>query len=206
MSQVNRDVFGGKRWELPPLILHPFSDQTGPDKLLESSRASLILNGVLPSDEGDRDELTRRLLEGRFCEIRMLYFVGKDLFRWIEQCVEFVDSTPELQQLGIRGESFADLLVKNPPSHVEDKLKSWGVVDYRAIFARAMGLNSIFAEAPEAGSLTLDFVRHYYRFADHLFTCRQAIQPFTQITAETFDFEIYASGEYSRKLEESWRV
>jgi hypothetical protein len=37
--------------KLPPLILHPFADPTGPDKLLESSRASLMLQGLLPSGE-----------------------------------------------------------------------------------------------------------------------------------------------------------
>ena len=42
-----------------------------------------MLNGLLPSDESTEDELTRKLLEGRICEIRMLYFVGKDLLRWI---------------------------------------------------------------------------------------------------------------------------
>jgi hypothetical protein len=206
MSQGNPEIFGGRRWELPPLILHPFSDQTGPSKLLDSSRASMMLNGMLPSDDSSRDELTRRLLEGRFCEIRMLYFVGKDLLRWIDQCVEFVQRSPELEQLGIRAESFADLLIQNPPVAVQEKLKIWGVLDFRAIFSRAIGLNSIFAEPPEAGSLSLDFVRHYYRFADQLFACRQAIQPFTAISAENFYFELYASGEYSRKLEESWRV
>ena len=70
-------AFGTQKWELPPLILHPFSDHSGPGKLVQSSRASLMLNGLLPQDESSEDELTRKLIEGRVCEIRMLFFVGR---------------------------------------------------------------------------------------------------------------------------------
>jgi hypothetical protein len=37
-----------------------------------------------------------------------------------------------------------------------------------------------------------------------MFACRQQIQAFKEISVETFHFEIYASGEYSRLLEKSW--
>jgi hypothetical protein len=57
---------------LPPLILHPFADAAGPDKLVESSRASLMLQGLLPTGERSAEELDRALLDGRYCEIRML--------------------------------------------------------------------------------------------------------------------------------------
>ncbi|MFN0172264.1 MAG: hypothetical protein ACKV22_38165 [Bryobacteraceae bacterium] len=199
-------ALGAQQWELPPLILHPFSDQSGPTKLLESSRASLMLNGMLPFDDSSKEELTQRLLEGRLCEIRMLFFVGKDLFRWIQQCVEFVERDTTLAGLGIRGESFADLLIQDPPANVQTKLRRWGVLDYRSIFSRAMGLNAVFSDPPDPNTLTLEFIRHYYRYADHLFSCRQQLQPFTPVTSANFAFEIYASGEYSRMLEESWQV
>ena len=78
-------------WKLPPLILHPFSDSAGPNKLLESSRASLMLQGLLPSGEFTARELEQKLLDGRFVELRMLYYLGRDLIRWIEQCSEIVD-------------------------------------------------------------------------------------------------------------------
>ncbi len=74
--------------KLPPLILHPFADAGGPDKLVESSRASLMLQGLLPSGERTTEDLDRALLDGRYCEIRMLFYVGKDLVRWIEQCLD----------------------------------------------------------------------------------------------------------------------
>src|SRR5258708_21433946 len=90
-------VFGARKWELPPLILHPFSDNAGPGKLVQSSRASLMLNGLLPQDASTEDELTRKLIERRVCEIRMLFFVGKDLLRWITQCAEFLAAIPELR-------------------------------------------------------------------------------------------------------------
>ena len=38
-------------WNMPPLILHPFAGlPEGPDKLLEGSRAALMLHGLMPSD------------------------------------------------------------------------------------------------------------------------------------------------------------
>src|SRR5690349_13527506 len=77
---------------LPPLILHPFSDTSSPGKLMQGSRASLMLQGLLPNEEFSPEQLEELLVEGKVCEIRMLYYVGKDLLRWIEQCVEVVGS------------------------------------------------------------------------------------------------------------------
>jgi hypothetical protein len=202
--QLDQAVFGAQKWELPPLILHPFSDQTGPKKLVQSSRASLMLNGLLPHDESTDDELTRKLLEGRVCEIRMLFFVGKDLLRWIEHCLDFVSSIPELKSAGIREQTFAEFLVQSPPEAVRAKLRGWGVFDYKSIFSRAIGLNVVFSEPPDEDTVSTEFIRNYFRYADHMFACRQQMQSFTEITVENFTFDIYASGEYSRLLEKSW--
>ena len=191
-------------WMLPPLILHPFADAAGPNKLVESSRASLMLEGLLPNAEVTRQELTRRLLEGRYYEIRMLFYVGKDLSRWIEQCAEFAAHDEVLGQLGVRKQSFAALLVEDPPETVRAKLRLWGVVDYRAIFTRALGLNAILADLPPRSMLSDEFISNYYRFADHMFSCRQSLTPYTAIHASNFHFELYASGEYSRLLERQW--
>ena len=87
---------------LPPLILHPFADAGGPEKLVESSRASLVLQGLLPAGERNAQDIERTLLDGRFCEIRMLFYVGKDLLRWIDQCMEFVERSPELSRKSLR--------------------------------------------------------------------------------------------------------
>src|SRR6185369_2307259 len=83
--------------KLPPLILHPFADQSGPHKVVESSRASLMLQGLLPTGEQTSEDLERTLLEGRYQEVRMLFYVGKDILRWIGQCIEHVNRYPELQ-------------------------------------------------------------------------------------------------------------
>jgi hypothetical protein len=202
--RIEPAVSGVKKWELPPLILHPFSDQSGPGKLVQSSRASLMLNGLLPHDESSEDELTRKLIEGRVCEIRMLFFVGKDLLRWIAHCLDFVSTIPELKDSGIREQSFAEFLVQSPPEKVRTKLRGWGVFDYKSIFSRAIGLNSVFCEPPDENQVSVEFIRNYFRFADHMFACRQQIQAFKEISVENFHFEIYASGEYSRLLEKSW--
>src|SRR6266849_1100013 len=189
---------------LPPLILHPFADANGPGKLVESSRASLMLQGLLPSGERATEDLDKALIEGRYQEIRMLFYVGKDVTRWIEQCVDYVERQPELRSLGIRPQSFAAYLVSHSPAAVEAKLRQWGVGDYRAIFMRALGLNALLADMPSRRYFSADFVRNYYRYADQLFLARQAQEPFKDISAMGFDFEIFASGEYSRRLEREW--
>ena len=189
---------------LPPLILHPFADSGGPDKLVESSRANLMLQGLLPTGERSSDDLERALLDGRYCEIRMLFYVGKDLTRWIEQCLEHMERDPRFHDSGIRLQSFAAFLVDHTPEPVQAKLRKWGVADYRAIFSRALGLCAMLGAAPESNTLSREFIRNYYRYADQMFQVRQSEIAFTDISDRGLDFEIYASGEYSRMLEREW--
>ena len=189
---------------LPPLILHPFAESGAPDKLVESSRASLMLQGLLPSGERTQEDLDQSLLRGRYSEMLMLFYVGKDLVRWIEQCLEFVARQPELADSGIRFQSFAAFLVNHTPAAVQAKLRKWQVADYRSIFTRALALNTLFSLPPDRECLSDEFVRNYYRYADQTFVCRQNQAAFTSIEDLDFDFEIFASGEYSRMLEREW--
>jgi hypothetical protein len=189
---------------LPPLILHPFADAGGPDKLVESSRANLMLQGLLPSGERTPSELDKALLDGRYCEVRMLFYVGKDLIRWIEQCMEHIERHPDLAGAGIKYQSFAAYLVNHTPSTVQAKLRKWGVADFKSIFTRALGLNAILSGAPKREMFADEFIRNYYRYADQMFACRQSQAQFTDISGYDFDFEIFASGEYSRMLEKEW--
>jgi len=189
---------------LPPLILHPFAAAGGRDKLEESQRASLMLQGLLPAGDRSEDDLDRALLDGRFSEILMLFYVGKDLARWIEQCLEHIARQPDLRDAGIRYQSFADMLVNHTPAEVQSKLRRWQVADYRSIFMRALGMNTLLATAPERHSLGDEFVRNYYRYADQLFLSRQNQATFTNIEDMGFEFEIFASGEYSKMLEREW--
>jgi hypothetical protein len=190
--------------KLPPLILHPFADSSGPTKLLESSRASLILQGLLPAGDNGAEDLDRALLDGRFQEIRMLFYVGKDLVRWVEQCVEHVNRQSDLRALGIGYQSVAAYLVNHTPPAVEAKLRKWGVGDYRSIFRRALGLNAMLGDLPSRHCLADEFVRNYYRYADQLFQCRLDQAQFPDLSDLGFEFEIFASGEYSRRLEREW--
>lgn len=184
---------------LPPLILHPFADASGPGKLVESSRASLMLQGLLPTGEFTAEQLETRLLDGRYCEVRMLFYVGKDLIRWIDQCLELSDR----EERGFTFQSFVSLLIEQTPAAVQTKLRKWGVADYRSIFSRAIALNSMFAEAPSRQTLSNDFTRNYYRFADQIF--RMLMEgAYKEIDAGEFQFDLYASGEYSRMLEAEW--
>src|SRR5579872_600737 len=134
-----------KRYNLPPLILHPFAEPTGPQKLTQSSRASLIMQGLLPAGQASTADLQRALLDGRYSELRMLYYVGKDLHRWIEQCLEVLERQEGSLPETIQAQSFASLLIEDTPLNVVDKLKRWGVNDYKSIFSRSLGLNAMFA-------------------------------------------------------------
>jgi hypothetical protein len=191
------------RWDLPPLILHPFAGREGPDKLLEGSRAALMLHGLMPSDL-DKDELCRRMLVGRHNEVRMLYFLGKDIFRWMDQCQEIIDKVDQLKTMGIRPQSFAAMLVDGPPKSLTAKLMGWGVSDQRTIFSRAIGLRSTFEELPSRELLSPIFLKNYHRYADHLYACYQRLSPFTVIGTDNFRFEMYGSEEYSRMLAEQF--
>ena len=165
-----------------------------------------MIQGLLPRRDVTVEELEERLLEGRFCEIRMLYYVGRDLFRWIEQCQDFVDREHTLKDQNIVFQSFAALLVDDPPATVRDKLSKWGVLDHRSIFSRAIGLNVVFADAPQQNLLSAGFIRDYYKFADHMYACHQNLRSFTQVCSRNFDFDLFASGEYSRMLEREWQT
>ena len=191
-------------WELPPLILHPFNERVPPAALLENSKAALMLAGLIPDDGTDPEALRRRLLAGRYSEVRMLFFLGKDVFRWISQCLEWAGREALLQTAGITGQSFAALLTADPPEAVREKLLQWGVADYSSIFSRALGLNAMFAEPPAFDRLAEEFLRAYHRYADALYQCYMDSEPHRAIGKRNFRFQLYASGEYSRLLESEW--
>jgi hypothetical protein len=190
-------------WDLPPLILHPFNERVSPSTLLENSKAALMLTGLIPSD-ADEETLHRRLMAGRYSEIRMLFFIGKDVFRWLSQCEECAARIDEFHELAVRRQSFARLLTVRPPANVEDKLKRWGVADYVHIFSRAIGLNSLFSEPPSLPSLAEEFLLNYHHYADLLYQGFMESENHYQIGPANFRFELYASGEYSRMLESEW--
>jgi hypothetical protein len=175
---------------------------------VEGSRASLRLQGLLKSQQDDEHEvdeyeLERRVLAGRYQEIRMLVFLGKDIFRWLQQCVDFIDRSGQ-DGLHISEQSFASLVVESPPACVKEKLERWGVTDRRAVFSRAIGINTLFSAPPPLDTLSPVFLKHYHRFADHAYICFQHLKPFQALDTKQFDFQIYASEEYARMLSEQW--
>ncbi|MEJ5368152.1 MAG: hypothetical protein WHT08_07545 [Bryobacteraceae bacterium] len=194
----------GVVWDLPPVILHPFSDPAGPDQLVESSRAHLMLEGILPMGGLTEDELVRRLLAGRLTEVKMLYYVGRDLERWLGQCAEVAARDEALSAAGVKPASFAELLVEHPPEKVLAKLHKWGVTDYKSIFSRALGLQAVFQQPPDFDFVTAGFIRNYYRFADQMWAARQGLEPFPSLPPQQFRFELFASAEYARMLERQW--
>ena len=191
-------------YELPPLILHPFGGPAASAELLASSRESLRA-GLLDGAARVPGELERLLIVHHLHEMRMLFYLGKDVARWIEQCGEWLAHVQALRNSGIGERSFAHLLTRNPPPAVAQKLEAWGVASPQSIFARALGLHALLREPPDSTHLTDEFIRHYHVYADQLFESYQARQPFAVIGPDRFSFELYASGEYSRMLEEQWK-
>lgn len=202
MEAANLPV--GRVWDLPPVILHPFTDPSGPDKLVESSRAHLMLQGLLPSGDLSREEILSRLLAGRICEVRMLFYVGKDLDRWLEQCMEIAERDDTLRAAGVTQGCFIHLLIEQTPQEMREKLIRWGVADYRAIFSRALGLNAVFTSVPTLETVNPGFIRHYYRYADQMYQARLNLEAVKSLPAEAFQYELFASGEYSKMLESEW--
>src|ERR1017187_3056737 len=190
--------------DLPPLILHPFNEHTPPSVLLDNSKAALMLSGLIPNDGTDPDELSRRILAGRYGEIRMLFFLGKDVFRWLEQCTDWVTRVPELSEREWRQQSFAALLTAATPVEVKEKLTRWGVSDYISIFRRAIGLNIMFSNPPAFGDLAEEFLRNYHKYADSLYQCFMEMEVYPAVDPRRFRFALYASGEYSKMLEAQW--
>jgi hypothetical protein len=189
---------------LPPLILHPFNGGQGSDALVEGSLASLALHGFVDSEE-DQTALERRVLSGRYQEVRMLLFLGKDIFRWMQQCAGYLESL-EGDDGRIVEQSFSALVVEGPPECVRIKLESWGVSDRRAIFSRAIGIHSLFADPPPMESLSQIFLRNYHRYADHAYICYQHSRAFLPLDPSGCNFEIYASEEYARLLSAKWQL
>lgn len=190
------------RWNLPPLILHPFSGGGSTDALLDGSHAALALQG-LTRDDASEAELRLRVLNGRYQEIRMLLFLGKDLYRWMQQCVDYARRA-DGPDCGVTEQSFAALLVESPPPNVAEKLEKWGVTDRRAVFSRALGIHSLFEMPPPREFLSPLFLNNYHRFADHAYICYQHLRPFQQLDPKICVFDIYASEEYARLLSDQW--
>ncbi len=188
--------------QLPPLILHPFSGGAGTADLVDGSLASLALDGFVASTE-EEAALRQRMLAGRYSEVRMLLFLGKDIFRWMRQCVEHVQGSDAADER-IEEQSFAALVVEEPPEGVGQKLLGWGVTDRRAVFSRAIGIHSLFQEPPPASSLSPIFLKNYHRYADHAYICYQHSKPFLALDSAAFPFELYASEEYARLLSDKW--
>lgn len=209
----------GGVWNLPPLILYPFHERIPPAALLESSKAALMLSGMVPSDGSDPEDLRRRLRAGCSAEVRMLYYLAKDLLRSIDHGYrgvigipafhagnggqheayvgrqdgsrqDLVDRTPELRGNGLEPQSFASLLTGDPPANVMEKLVSWGVADYVTVFARAIGFNSIFTEPPQYDLLTSHFLGSYHHHGDARFRCCMELQPFRKTSDANFHFEL----------------
>ena len=116
----------------------------------------------------------------------MLIYIGRDLRRWAEQCLDFVQREPQLYDSGLKEQSFIMMLVNRPPAGFAEKLKSWGITDQRSIFSRAAGLNSVFDRPPEMDSLATNFLQSYQRFADYLFICYQTMIQYKEVDVQPF--------------------
>ena len=132
----------------------------------------------------------------------MLCLIGKDLNRWLGQCVELVSRNPELK--GLSECDFIAILLFYPPTPVLQKLRAWGVKNYQVIFSRAIGLNVVFPHPPSFNHVSESFLRGLNGYADALYDVRLRAEEPSISDEDKFTFEIYASGEYAAFLEKSW--
>src|ERR1700690_1638660 len=128
MSAPASGFGNGRRWDLPPLILHPFDRGVDAAASVDSIKLALYLGGM-----GEVGWEKEPLLRGRYAEFRMLCFTGKDVMRWVAQCVDFASRDEALACGGIAPQSFSDLLVNRTPPAVAERFESWGVTDYRRV-------------------------------------------------------------------------
>jgi hypothetical protein len=195
MTYSAESSWPGRWWDLPPLILHPFDRGLDASAALDSMKLSLYLGGM-----GEPGLEKEPLLRGRYAEFRMLSLVGKDVMRWITQCVDFASRDAVLANAGIRPQSFANLLVNQTPPVVGARFESWAVMDYRRILARAIGVNAVFPNPPDFGVLSTEFLEEYYAYADGLFATYLGLTSFTRLDPASFGFALYTSDEYLKTI------
>jgi hypothetical protein len=173
------------------LILHPFGRGLEASGSFDSIKLALYLGGM-----GEPGLEKEPLLRGRYTEFRMLCLVGKDVMRWISQCVDFAGRDEVLANAGLRPQSFADLLVNRTPALVAARFESWGVIDYRRVLSRAIGVTAVFPNPPDFDVISTEFLEEYYAYADSLFACYRGLAPFTPLDPASFGFALYTSDEY----------
>lgn len=132
----------------------------------------------------------------------MLCLIGKDLNRWVEQCVDMASVDPTLAGLSER--DFIAALLFNPPASVQRKMHIWGVKNYQIIFSRAIGLNAAFPHPPSVFDMSESFLRRFHAYADALYDARCKAEEAAAGQGIKFAFEVFASGEYASYLEKSW--
>jgi len=69
-------------------------------------------------------------------------------------------------------------------------LRKWRVADYKPIFTRALGLQCLFANAPDREVLSDDFVRNSNKYADQMFSVRQGERDSTPFATQDVEFEL----------------
>jgi hypothetical protein len=173
--------------ELPPLILYPFDHRPSPG---EQAR----IEGY--------DAPAKPHLEARYAEFRMLCLIGKDLDRWLGQCVEL--ASRDAGMTGLAECDFIAALLFAPPLPVLQKMRAWGVKNFQIIFSRAIGLNAVYPHPPQAADVSESFLRDFHKYADALYDVRLKAESNPPIHENEFTFELYASGEYSSYLEKTW--
>jgi hypothetical protein len=124
--------------------------------------------------------------------------------RWLEQCVDACARSTDLGERSLGAQSFAHLLIQQTPADVAAKLRSWGVVEFARIFSRSIGIHTQFKEPPPREMLQADYLRQYYQFADYAYTCWRDTKKHPVLNPAQFPFTLYASGEYTKILEEQW--
>ena len=134
----------------------------------------------------------------------MLFYLRKDVCRWLDQCVDTCGRAETLET-AIPAQSFAQLVIDQTPPEAEEKLRDWGVIGYSRIFSRSIGIFNQFRGPPDASMLQREYLRYYCRYADFGYAAWRELNRALQLEAAHFPFPLYTSDEYTRMLEEQWK-
>ena len=138
-------------------------------------------------------------------DVRTLVYLGKDIFRWIGQCLDHMKRSAEVD-VRCNAQLFSALIVDSPPVAVREKLASWGVSDRRKVYSRAVGMRCLFEDPPDINLLSPEFLQSYHRFADSAYVRFECLAEHISLDSGRFDFQIYSSQELWRILSDQWQT
>ena len=190
--------------KLPPLILHPFADQSGPrqgsGKLASQPDAARLAAGRTTDLRRPGTNAPRRPLSGSphaLLRGKGYPALGRAMHGAHQPASRTARSFhPAAELRRLPGAESA--------RRGRQQAKEVGRVEPQIDFFTRPRTECHPGDMPPQEVFSPEFLRNYHRYADQMFHCHLGQTPFADPEHLGFEFEIFASGEYSRMLEKSW--